>query len=137
MMKHPAVYFGTDCLYDSYGITAYPGVDTRSKELMWATWYGMYPRILRKFVHEMGVITIEEAIRKMTSASANRLGLMDRGLIRPGMWADIAIFDPLNIREQDRNYPEGLPFVLVNGVITVDKGEYTGVRAGKTLKHIF
>ena len=78
---------------------------------------------------------MEEAIRKMTSACANRLGIPDRGLIKPGMWADVVVFDPLNVSEVSLTPPEGIPYVAVNGVLTVDDGKHTGARAEKILKH--
>lgn len=127
MLKHPAVLFGTDWTQGDL-LTGPAAIGSKGG-------YKMYAMVLRKFVREMRVITLEEAVRKMTSGAANRLGLMDRGLIRPRMWADITIFDPVNIRERDGKYAEGVFYVLVNGVITVDNGEHTGARAGKILKH--
>ena len=101
--------------------------------------YGTYPRILGRYVREEGILTWEEAIRKMTSFPAQRLGLMDRGLLRPGMWADIVIFDPMKIIDkatyQDpHQYPEGIEYVLVNGRIVIEKGEHANIPAGKVLR---
>jgi N-acyl-D-aspartate/D-glutamate deacylase len=126
LVTHPTALFGTDSI--DIGPSASQG------ETLYTRHYCMYPYILRKHVREDRVLTLEEAIRKMTSASANRFGLTDRGLIRPGMWADITVFDPINVREGDPR-PEGIPYVLVNGVVTVDDGAHTGARAGKILKH--
>jgi len=101
--------------------------------------YGTYPRILGRYVREYGILRLEEAIRKMTSLPAQRFGLLDRGLLRPGMRADIAVFNPDTIIDkatyQDPHlFPEGIEYVIVNGVITVDTGKYTGALAGKTLR---
>jgi len=127
MLRHPAALFGTDSVR--------PSMLSGPAAIAAGGWYKLYPRVLREYVREMRVITLEETIRKMTSASATRLGIMDRGLIRPGMCADIVVFDPINVRERDGAYPEGIPYVLVNGIVTVNKGEHTGARAGKILKH--
>ncbi|RLI23020.1 D-aminoacylase, partial [Candidatus Bathyarchaeota archaeon] len=102
--------------------------------------YAVFPRFIRKYVIEENLLTMEEAVRRITSAPASRLGLMDRGLIRPGFWADIVVFDPINLREKATykdpvQYPEGIEYVIVNGVITVEKGKHTGALAGKPLKH--
>ncbi|MEM2935750.1 MAG: D-aminoacylase [Candidatus Bathyarchaeia archaeon] len=102
--------------------------------------YGTFPRILGKYVREEKVLTLEEAVRKMTSFPAQRFGLRDRGLVREGFWADLVVFDPETIRDratyQDpHQYPEGIEYVMVNGKIVVEKGEHTGVLAGKVLRH--
>jgi len=102
--------------------------------------FGTFPKILRKYVREERVLTLEEAIRKMTSAGAIRLGLIDRGLIRPNFWADVTIFDPLNVKEQATyldpiRLPMGIEYVFVNGVLTIEHDSHTGALAGKPLKH--
>jgi len=86
-------------------------------------------------------MTLEEAIRKMTSLPAQRLGLKDRGLIKEGMWADIVVFDPKKIRDRatydnPRATPEGIEYVIVNGVISIEKGELTGEKGGKILRRL-
>ncbi|MBN1683283.1 D-aminoacylase [Candidatus Bathyarchaeota archaeon] len=101
--------------------------------------FGTYPRVLGKYVREENVLRFEEAIRKMTSFPAQRFGILDRGIIRPGMFADIVIIDQDKIMdkatfENPHQYPEGIPYVIVNGKITVDKGKYIKVLAGKTLR---
>lgn len=101
--------------------------------------YGTFPRILGRYVREMSILTLEEAVRKMTSFPARRMGLKDRGLIMEGMWADITIFDPNTIidkatYEDPHQYPEGIEYVLVNGEIVIEKGEYTGAMPGKVLR---
>jgi N-acyl-D-aspartate/D-glutamate deacylase len=95
---------------------------------------------LRKYVRQERVLPLEEAIRKMTSAGATKLGLMDRGILRPGFIADITVFDPLNVRElatyeDPIQLPEGIEYVFVNGVLTIEHDKHTGALAGKPLKH--
>jgi len=134
LLKHPWVMISTDSeATASYGVlkklsTYYPAN------------YGEYPRVLEKYVREKKLLRLEEAIRKMTSFPAQKLGLMNRGLIREGMWADIVIFDLKKIRDRATNrfpheYPEGIEYVIINGKIVVEKGIYTGVLAGKVLRH--
>ena len=94
--------------------------------------------VLRKYVREEGLLTLEDAVRKMTSLPASLLGMTDRGLLREGYKADIVIFDPEKVRDtatydNARQYAEGVDHVLVNGRIAVADGEFTGVRAGKVL----
>ena len=101
-------------------------------------YYGTYPRILGRYVKE-GTLRIEEAIRKMTSFPAQRFGLLDRGLIRPGMCADVTVFNPETVIdkatfEDPHQYPEGIEYVIVNGTVTVEKGKFTGSLGGKTLR---
>jgi len=102
--------------------------------------YGTFPKILRKYVREERVLTLEEAVRKMTSAGATKLGIMDRGILRPDFYADVTVFDPLNVRERATyddpiRLPEGIEYVFVNGVLTIEHGKHTGALAGKPLKH--
>jgi N-acyl-D-aspartate/D-glutamate deacylase len=102
--------------------------------------YGTFPKILRKYVRQERVLSLEEAIRKMTSAGATKLGLMDRGILRPGFIADITVFDPLNVRElatykDPIQLPEGIEYVFVNGILTIEHDKHTGALAGKPLKH--
>jgi N-acyl-D-amino-acid deacylase len=101
--------------------------------------YGTFPRILGHYVREKHTLTLPDAIRKMTSLPAARMGLKDRGLIKKNYVADITIFDPEKITDrstylQPHLYPEGIDYVIVNGIITVDKGELSKNRAGKLLR---
>jgi N-acyl-D-amino-acid deacylase len=100
--------------------------------------YGSNARILAEYVRHKKVLRIEEAIRKMTSFPAQRFRLVDRGLIRPGMWADIVVFDEKLIADKatfpkPHAYSEGFAYVLVNGEPVVDHGTHTGARLGKVL----
>jgi N-acyl-D-amino-acid deacylase len=101
--------------------------------------YGSFPRVAGRYVRE-GVLRLEDAIRKMTSYTAQTHGFTDRGLLRPGLAADITIFDPDKIEdmatfENPVQYPRGIEYVIVNGVVTVEHGRYNGSRAGKILRH--
>jgi N-acyl-D-amino-acid deacylase len=132
IMKHHLQMVGTDS-----GSSSTTGFMRRGKPH--PRGYGSYPKILGRYVRELGVLRLEEAIRKMTSMPAQRFGILDRGLLRPGMRADITVFDPDTVIDkatyQDpHQYPEGIEYVVVNGVVTVDKGTYTGALAGKTLR---
>jgi N-acyl-D-amino-acid deacylase len=132
VMKHRAVMFGTDgYALAPYGILGKGKPHPRS--------YGTHPRVLGKYVREERLLTIEEAIRKMTSLPAQRLGLQDRGLIKEGMYADLVIFDPQTIRDKatytdPHRYPEGIHYVIVNGNIVIEKGKHNGVLPGKVLR---
>ena len=101
--------------------------------------FGTHPRVLAKYVREEGLLSLEEAIRKMSSAPANRLGLSDRGLLRPGMRADMVLFDPDTVQdeatfEEPERYPTGIPWVFVNGVAVIAEGEPTGELPGRVLR---
>jgi N-acyl-D-amino-acid deacylase len=101
--------------------------------------YGAFPRILGHYCRKLGILDLPEAIRKMTSAAASRLGLHDRGLLKPGMKADLVVFDPETIidtstYEDPRKHPKGIRHVFVNGKETVREGKMVGVRAGKVLR---
>src|SRR5262245_48171890 len=101
--------------------------------------YGTFPRYFAVYVRELGILTWEQAVRKMTSLPAQRLGFADRGLLRPGLAADVTCIDPATIRdtatyEDPRRLPEGVPYVIVNGVVVVDDGRHTGALAGRALR---
>ncbi|MCH7717410.1 MAG: D-aminoacylase [Gemmatimonadetes bacterium] len=101
--------------------------------------YSTFPRVLGHYVRDEGVLTLEEAIRKMTSLPAQILGLRNRGQVREGFVADITVFDPATVRgtnsfENPKSYPEGIPYVFVNGVAVIDGGEHTGARPGKPIR---
>jgi N-acyl-D-aspartate/D-glutamate deacylase len=101
--------------------------------------FGSFPRILAKYVREDKVISLEGAIRRMTSLPANILRQYDRGRIAPGMAADLVVFDPDRIQdtatfEKPLSFPEGLSYVIVNGRIAIDDGRFTEENAGRVLK---
>ena len=100
--------------------------------------YGTFPRILGKYVREERILTLQEAVRKMTSFAAQKLGLGDRGLIREGMWADITIFNADKIMDKatffnPHQYSEGIEYVMVNGKVVIEKGEHSKEMPGKVL----
>jgi N-acyl-D-amino-acid deacylase len=111
--------------------------------------YGEFPGVLERYVRDQPVLTLQEAIRKMTSFPAQRLGLRDRGVLRQGAWADIVVFELERIRDRATNlyphtypfenyphqYPEGIRYVFVNGVLVVRGDEHSGALAGKVLRH--
>jgi len=101
--------------------------------------YGTFPRILRKYVREEKKLTLEDAIRKFSALPAQRMRLIDRGVLKEGMWADIVVFDPATIRDlatfDDPNQlAQGMDYVLVNGSPVIDQGKMTGVLPGRVLR---
>jgi N-acyl-D-amino-acid deacylase len=101
--------------------------------------YGTFPRYFAVYVRELGILTWEQAVRKMTSLPAQILRLPDRGLLRPGMVADVTCFEPETVRdtatyEDPRRLPDGIPYVIVNGTVVVDDGRHTGALAGRALR---
>jgi N-acyl-D-amino-acid deacylase len=101
--------------------------------------WGTFPRILGKYVREEKLLTLEEAVRKMTSQPASRVGLRDRGILRPGMMADVVVFDPETIKdvatfEDPNHYSVGVRYVLVNGQAVVEDGRITSRRPGRVLR---
>jgi N-acyl-D-aspartate/D-glutamate deacylase len=101
-------------------------------------YYGTFPRILGKYVREEKVLSMEEAIRKMTSANTAKIRVFDRGLLRPGQWADVTVFDAGKIIdhatfEKPHQYATGVEYVLVNGKVVLDQGRHTRVRPGAIL----
>ena len=131
-LKHPLVSIGTDS-----GAQAEDGPlsESRSHPRAW----GSYPRILGRYVREERLLTLEEAIRKMTSKAAARVHLNDRGILRPGFLADVTVFNPAAIRDvstyQDPNhYAAGVRDVIVNGRIVVSDGRITPERPGRALR---
>lgn len=102
--------------------------------------YGTFPRVLGKYVREEGVLTLQQAVRKMTSAGANRLGLTGRGQVREGWWADLVVFDPETVIdratfEDPHQFPVGIEHVIVNGNVVISNGIHTGKLGGKVLRH--
>jgi dihydroorotase/N-acyl-D-amino-acid deacylase len=131
-LAHPLVSMGTDS-----GAKAEDGIfsEERSHPRAWAS----TARILGRYVRDEKVLTLEEAIRKMTSLPASRMELADRGILRPGMAADVVAFDPATVRDRSNyadpiHYSAGIPYVCVNGQLVVDGGRITDARPGRALK---
>jgi N-acyl-D-amino-acid deacylase len=125
-LRHPIGMVGTDSTF----VAEKPSPRT----------YGSYPRILGQFVRDEGILGLEEAIRRMTSAPAARLGLRDRGTLADGKAADLVIFDPATVRsdatvDEPRQDPVGIETVIVNGNIVVAEGVHTGATPGRALRH--
>ncbi len=101
--------------------------------------FGSFARILAKYVREEKVLSLESAVRQMSSLPANTLQLYDRGRINPGMAADLLVFDPAHIQDtatftKPLSFPEGLPYVIVNGKLAIDNGRFTEENAGAVLR---
>jgi dihydroorotase/N-acyl-D-amino-acid deacylase len=131
-LKHPLVGVGTDS-----GAQAEEGRLSESKSHPRA--WGSFPRILGRYVRDEHLLTLEEAIRKMTSKAADRVHLHDRGLLRPGMMADITVFDAATIRDvstfdDPKHYAAGVKHVFVNGTRVVADGAITAARPGRPLR---
>jgi N-acyl-D-amino-acid deacylase len=124
-VTHPLYMVGSDAVL----IGEYPSPRT----------YGTFPVILAEFVREERWLSLPDAIRKMTSFPAQRLGLPDRGLLRDGFRADVVVFDPGTVRApatrtEPKQFPVGIDYVLVNGRVVVDRGRHTGALAGRALR---
>ncbi|HEX8059567.1 MAG TPA: D-aminoacylase [Cyclobacteriaceae bacterium] len=127
IMKHPRTMIASD------GRLSQPGNGQPHPRA-----YGTFPRVLGVYVREKKILTLEEAVRKMTELPAQRMGLKDRGSLKTNYFADIVIFDPATVKdkstfENPHQYPDGIPYVIVNGVVTVDEGVFTANRNGKVL----
>jgi N-acyl-D-aspartate/D-glutamate deacylase len=101
-------------------------------------YYGTFPRVLGRYVREEKLLSLEEAVRKMTSANAAKIHVYDRGLLRPGQWADVTIFNPETVRdnatfEQPHQYASGIEYVIVNGKMVLEQGKHTSARPGVIL----
>jgi N-acyl-D-amino-acid deacylase len=124
-VSHPLSMVGSDAVL----IGEYPSPRT----------YGCFPIILSEFVREERFLALPDAIRKMTSFPAQRLGLPDRGLLRDGFKADLVVFDPKTVkapatRTRPKQLPVGIDYVVVNGVVVIDQGRHTGALPGRALK---
>jgi N-acyl-D-amino-acid deacylase len=128
IMRYPNTAFGSDGGIREFGVgKPHP----RS--------YGTNARVLARYVREKNVLTLEDAIRRMTSLPARTFSLKDRGLIRPEMAADLVLFDPARVEDKatfpdPHQYSEGFDMVIVNGKIAVENGKLTEVRAGKVVR---
>jgi N-acyl-D-amino-acid deacylase len=128
IMAHPQTMIASD------GRLSRPGNDVPHPRN-----YGTFPRVLGEYVRVQKVLTLENAVQKMSGMPARRLGLADRGCIREGCAADIAVFDPATVADkgtftEPHQYPVGISYVLVNGAVIVDDGKFTSARAGRVLR---
>jgi N-acyl-D-amino-acid deacylase len=135
LLKHPAAMVSTD----GYAVERDPPL-VHLGNAPAVRLYGSFPKVLGVYVREERLFPLEEAVRKMTSLPAQAIGIKDRGLIRPGMWADICVFDPDRIAHmttyfEPRQYCVGIEYVLVNGEFAMKEGQLTEVLAGQVLTH--
>ena len=127
IIRHPATMIASDGTVPVFGEGA---PHPRS--------YGTFVRVLAVYVRDKKILTLEDAVRRMSSYPAARLGLTDRGVLKPGMKADIAVFDPATVKdmatfEKPHQYAAGFPYVIVNGQIIYENGAMTAARPGKVL----
>jgi N-acyl-D-amino-acid deacylase len=132
VLKHPASMIGSDSSSTApYGVLGKGKPHPRT--------YGTFTRVLGEYVRNTKLLTLEEAIRKMTSFPAQKLRLNDRGLIKKGMWADITVFNPEKIAgkatyAKPHQYPIGVKYVTVNGKPVIANGKHTHQLPGKALR---
>ena len=101
--------------------------------------YGTFPRVLGRYARDLGLLSLPDAVFKMTGGPAGALGLIDRGLLREGYRADVTVFDPATIIdratfEEPHQYPAGISATIVNGVVVVEGGSHTGALPGRVLR---
>jgi N-acyl-D-amino-acid deacylase len=134
LLKHPAVMICSDGqVLALYGFLNDPPPYSPCS-------FGEFPGVLERYVRDEPVLTLEEAVRKMTSFPAQRFGLMDRGVLRPGAWADVVVFDLARVRDRathlyPHQYPEGIDYVFVNGILIVNREQHTNALPGKVLRY--
>lgn len=132
VMRQPWIAVGSDSRANApYGPLSFGKPHPRS--------YGTFPRVLGHYARDEHVVSLEDAVRKMTSLTATHLRLRDRGVVRPGAWADLVVFDPSRVRDtatfdEPHRYPEGIAYVVVNGTVALDAGATTDERAGRFLR---
>jgi N-acyl-D-aspartate/D-glutamate deacylase len=125
VLQHPAMMVGSD------GLHLGAGVHRRT--------YGTFARVLGRYVRELGVLRLEEAIRRMTATPAARIGQTERGLLRPGLRADLVLFDPSTVAEratweQPRQLATGFSYVVINGELVLSDAQHTGATPGRALR---
>jgi N-acyl-D-amino-acid deacylase len=125
-LRHPKMLIGSDGIPELKG-NPHPRL------------FGTMPRVLSRYVRERHVLSLEEAIKRMTSDSCERFGLVERGLVREGYFADLVLFDPETVKdlatyEAPKQEPQGISMVVVNGQVAYEGGRHTGVGAGQMLR---
>jgi N-acyl-D-aspartate/D-glutamate deacylase len=120
VLAHPALMIGSD------SIPLYEGEGDRPGKPHPRT-YGTFPRVLGEYARERRLFSLETAVHKMTGMAATRIGLRERGIVKPGFFADLTVFDPATVKDEStyaepHRYPTGIPYVLVNGAVVVDNG---------------
>ncbi|ETX01195.1 MAG: hypothetical protein ETSY2_37710, partial [Candidatus Entotheonella gemina] len=132
ILRSPTMLVGSDgTSLAPYGVTGQGKPHPR--------FYGTFARVLGHYVRDLGLLPLPQAIYKMTGGSANALGLVERGLIREGYWADLTLFDPQTIDamstyEEPHQYARGIQAVIVNGEVVIDGGEHNGALPGRVLR---
>ena len=131
VLAHPALMIGSD------SIPLYEGEGDRPGKPHPRT-YGTFPRVLGEYARERKLFSLETAVHKMTGMAAARIGLRERGLVQPGYFADLTVFDPATVKDEStyaepHRYPTGIPYVLVNGAVVVDGGRMGAARPGRIL----
>lgn len=132
VMGQPWIAIGSDSRANApYGPLSFGKPHPRS--------YGTFPRVLGRYARDERVLSLEDAVRKMTGLTARHLRLADRGVVRSGAWADLVVFDPSRIAdtatyEDPHRYPDGIAYVVVNGAVAIDSGATTDERAGRFLR---
>jgi N-acyl-D-aspartate/D-glutamate deacylase len=131
VLAHPALMIGSDSIGLSEGVGPKHG---KPHPRM----YGTFPRVLGEYAREQKLFSLETAVQKMTGMPARRLRMSDRGLLRPGLAADITVFDPATVKDEatfgdPHRYPAGIPYVIVNGAVVVDNGRFNAAGTGRVL----
>jgi N-acyl-D-amino-acid deacylase len=131
VLAHPALMIGSD------SIPLYEGDGDRPGKPHPRT-YGTFPRVLGEYARERKLFSLETAVHKMTGMAAARMGLRDRGLVQPGAFADLTVFDPATVKDEStypdpHRYATGIPYVVVNGAVVVDDSRMSAARPGRIL----
>ncbi len=132
VLAHPNLMIGSDSIPLFEGDGDKPGKPHPRT-------YGTFPRVLGEYARDRGLFSLETAVHKMTGMPAARLRLPDRGLLREGFAADVAVFNPATVKDEStypdpHRYPTGIPYVIVNGVVVVDGDRFTSARTGRILR---
>ncbi|MFN0145117.1 MAG: amidohydrolase family protein, partial [Dehalococcoidia bacterium] len=125
-LRHPRMMIGSDGIPELTG-NPHPRL------------FGTMPRVLGHYVRDRGVLTLEDAVHRMTSLACERFGLAERGLVKEGYWADLVLFDPATVKdlatyEKPKQEPAGISMVVVNGQVACEGGQHTGAGSGQALR---